>query len=79
VHLQNSIEARLGGDRLIPTIKQLDEVVAHRGDVIAVQIHKRHVTDGDDLSIARLEIATVGDSIIHPLLDLTHCRVVWLT
>jgi len=72
VLLQDSIEARFGGDRLMPTVKQLDEVVTHRGDVVAVQVYKRHVTDGDNLSVARLEVSTDGDSIIHETLDLTH-------
>ena len=69
---QDSIEARFGGDRLMPTVKQLDEVVTHRGDVVAVQVYKRHVTDADNLSVARFEVATVGDGSIHEALDLTH-------
>jgi len=76
---KNSIQTRFRGDRLPTTIKQLDEVVAHRGDVIAVQVYKRHVTDADNLSVARLEIFASSDSGIHLGFDLTHCRVVWLT
>jgi len=40
--------------------------------VVTVQIHKRNVADRDNLSVARFEVATVGDSIDHLLFDLTH-------
>jgi len=72
---KNSIEARLCGDRLPTTIKQLQEVVTYRGNVIAVQIHKRNVADGDNLSIARFEVTTVGDGSVHQSFDFPHDRV----
>jgi len=72
MHCENSIEARLCGDRLPTTIKQLNEVITHRGNMIAVQINKRHVADGHNLSVARLEVATVGDGIIHQTFDFPH-------
>ena len=71
---KNSIQARLGGDGLPTTIKQLDEVVTHRGDMIAVQVNKRHVATGDNLSIARFKVVAFGDGGIHEAFDLTHCR-----
>jgi len=55
-----------------PPSNRLNEVVTHRGDMIAVQIHKRNVADSDNLSVARFEVATIGDSIDHLLFDLTH-------
>jgi hypothetical protein len=43
---KNSIQAGLGGVRLIPTVEDLNEVVTNVGNVVAVQIHLRLVSFG---------------------------------
>jgi hypothetical protein len=47
VILENSIQAGLSGDRLIPTVEDLNEVVTNGSDVVAVQIHLRLVSFRD--------------------------------
>jgi len=79
MHGEKCIETRFGGHRVPTTREELDEVVANGSDVIAVQIDKRHVADGDDLSVARLEILAIDDGVIHLGFNLTHGWVVWLT
>jgi len=61
---KNSIQTRLGGDGLPTAIKQLDEVVTHRGDVVAVQVYKRNVATGDNLGVAKFEVFTVADGSV---------------
>ena len=74
VSSENSIQARLGGDRLPTAIKQADETITNLGNLVAVQ---EYTGDGIALlklytSVSRLPIATVSDGGIHLGFDLTH-------
>jgi hypothetical protein len=70
---KDSIQARLGGDSLMPTIKQADEVITNLGNLVTV---KEYTRDGIALlklypSVGRLPIATVSDGGVHLGFDLT--------
>jgi len=71
---ENSIQARLGGDRLITTVEDLNEVITNGGNVVAEQIHFRLVSFRieSNRSVARLPVQVVRNGIVHFPFDLTH-------
>ena len=69
---ENSIEARLCGDSLIPTIEQFDPGFTNASDQMAVQIHIRHIAAADNLSVGQFEILTLENGIVHLTFDLPH-------
>ena len=77
--VKNSIQAGLGGCRLIPTIIQPDESITHLSNLIAVQINKTHTVNVNDFRIVTLPINTFGDGSVHLAFDFAHwVGFVWL-
>jgi len=69
---ENSIQARLGGGRLMPTIEQFNPGLTNSGDQIAEQVDIGNMRTCDDFGIVTLEIFASSDSGIHQTLNLTH-------
>jgi len=63
--VKNSIQAGLGGCRLIPTIIQPDEGISHLGDLVTVKIDKGNAVDVINSGICRLKVYRIGDGGIH--------------
>ena len=70
--VKNSIQAGLGGCRLIPTIIQPDEGISHLGDLTPVQVNKTHTPNVNDFSIVALPINTFADGGVHLGFDFAH-------
>jgi hypothetical protein len=71
---KNSIQAGLSGDRLIPTVEDLNEVVTNGSDVVAEQIHLRLVSFGivGNFGVVFLPVLVVRNGGVHFAFDLTH-------
>ena len=82
---ENSIQARLGGDRLITTVEDLNEVITNHGDLVTVQVYSRLVSFGvvSNSGVSRLPVLVVRNGVVHFPFDLTHgvvsfeLRLVW--
>ena len=82
---KNSIQTGLGGVGLIPTVKDLHEVITNGGDVVAVQIHLRLVSFRvvSNFGVVFLPVFVVKNGSVHFAFDLTHesvmceLRLVW--
>ena len=71
---KNSIQAGLSGLGLMPTVKDLNEVITNHGDLVTVKEHCRLVSFGvvSDSSVARLPVQVVRNGVVHFTFDLTH-------
>ena len=71
---KNSIQAGLGGVRLIPTVEDLNEGVTNSGNVVAVQIHLRLVSFRvvGNFGVVFLPVFVVKNGSVHFTFDLTH-------
>ena len=76
VLLKNSIQTRFSGRRLIPTIKDLHEVLTNGSDVIAVQKHFRLISFRVESngSVSRCPVAILANGSVHFTFDLTHWK-----
>ena len=72
VSMKNSIQARLGGVGLKPTIKQADESITNFSNLVAVEQYLTHAIFVNHSSVGRLPISASRDSGIHLGFDLTH-------
>ncbi len=71
---KNSIQARLGGVSLMPTIKQFDPGFTNPSDEVTMQKHIGNVAATHDLGVSRLPINLIVDCVVHLLFNLTHDR-----
>jgi len=71
---KNSIQAGLSGGRLMPTVKDLHEVITNGSDVVAEQIHFRLVSFRvkSNRSVIFLPVLIVRNGSVHFAFDLTH-------
>jgi hypothetical protein len=69
---QDSIQARLCGGSLMPTIEQFDPGFTNPSDQIAEQEHICRVGVRNHLGVIKLEINALGDSVVHQAFDLAH-------
>ena len=72
--VDESIQARFGGVGLPTTIEDLEEVVTHSGNVVAVQVYTGLVRFGAirNTGVAVCPVAVVSNCSVHQGFDLTH-------
>ena len=71
---KNSIQTGLSGLGLITTVEDLNEVITHDGNSVAVKTNRRLVSFGvvSNRGVVRLPVQVVRNGIVHLLFDLTH-------
>ena len=71
---KNSIQTRLGGVRLIPTVKDLNEVITNDGDFVTVQVYGGLVSFGvvSNSGVVFLPVLVVRNGSVHFTFNLTH-------
>ena len=78
--IDKRIQTRFGGVRLPSTVKDLEEVITHSSNVVAVKVYLRLTTflTVGNTGVGIVPIDVVMNSVAHLLFDLTHvwCRLV---
>jgi len=71
---KNSIQTGLSGGRLIPTIKDLHEVITYNSNSVAMETNNRLISFRvkGNRSVTRLPVLVVRNGVVHFPFDLTH-------
>jgi hypothetical protein len=85
VLFENSIQTGFGGDRLITTVEDLNEVITNDGDFVTVKVYGGLVSFGivGDFGVVFVPVQIVRNGVVHFTFDLTHesvlfdLKVVW--